>query len=46
MALLGLDGARAKAQRLEAEAIGHLSELGEPAEPLRALASYVVQRSH
>ena len=46
VSLLGLDGARAKAQRLEAEAIGHLSELGDAAEPLRALASYVVQRSH
>jgi farnesyl diphosphate synthase len=46
VALLGLDGAREKAKRLEAEAIGHLTELGPAADPLRALASYVVERSH
>ncbi|MGE0711070.1 MAG: polyprenyl synthetase family protein [Planctomycetota bacterium] len=44
VALLGLEGARAKARALEAEALGHLAELGSAAEPLRALARYVVTR--
>lgn len=45
VALLGLDGARAKASALERAAIDHLADLGAPAEPLRALARYVVARS-
>lgn len=44
VALLGLQGAREKAKGLEADALAHLSDLGEAAEPLRALASYVVAR--
>jgi len=44
VALLGLDGARAKAKALEADALDALSELGPAAEPLRQLASYVVDR--
>jgi geranylgeranyl diphosphate synthase type II len=44
VALLGLDGARAKAARLEAEALAAVADLGPAAEPLRALARYVVSR--
>lgn len=45
-ALLGLDGARQKAQTLSDEAIAALAMFGEDAEPLRQLARYVVQRNH
>ncbi len=44
VALLGLEGARAKAAALEREAHEHLAALGAPAEPLRELATYVVSR--
>jgi geranylgeranyl pyrophosphate synthase len=43
-ALLGLEGARAKAAALRDEALRHLEGLGPAAEPLRALARYVVDR--
>ena len=44
-ALLGLPGARAKAAALRDEALRHVEGLGPAAEPLRALARYVVERS-
>ena len=44
VALLGLEGARAKAAALEAEASRALEPLGEAAQTLRDLARYVVQR--
>lgn len=44
VALLGLDGARAKAQALEAEAGRALEPFGEAGQTLRELARYVVQR--
>jgi geranylgeranyl diphosphate synthase type II len=44
VSLLGLEGARAKANALEADAIASLQALGEGADPLRALARYVVRR--
>jgi farnesyl diphosphate synthase/geranylgeranyl diphosphate synthase type II len=43
-ALLGLDEARRRADALCAEALALLSPFGEPAEPLRALARFVVTR--
>lgn len=45
VALLGLDGARAKGKRLEEQALAALGELGPAAEPLRALARYITSRS-
>lgn len=45
VALLGLDGARAKAKRLEQDAIAALAELGAGAEPLRDLARYITSRT-
>ena len=45
VALLGLDGARAKAKRLEEEAVAALSELGPRAQPLRELARFVTART-
>jgi farnesyl diphosphate synthase/geranylgeranyl diphosphate synthase type II len=42
--LMGLDGARAEAQRLLVEAIGALEIFGESAERLRQLAHYIVER--
>jgi len=44
VALLGLEGARAKAAALEAEALEAVAGLGPEAEPLRALARFVVAR--
>lgn len=44
VALLGLEGARAKAADCEREAVAHLDGLGEAAEPLRELARFVVHR--
>lgn len=43
-ALLGLDGARAKARALRDEALRHLEGLPAAADPLRALARYIVDR--
>jgi geranylgeranyl pyrophosphate synthase len=45
-ALLGLDGARAKAQALHGEAIGALASFGDAADPLRQLSRYVIERGH
>jgi len=44
VALLGLDGARAKAKALELRAHEALSEFGEAGQTLAALATYVVSR--
>ena len=46
VALLGLKQARARAASLSARAVSHLAEFGAPADMLRALAAYVVDRSH
>jgi len=42
--VLGLDGARARAQALLAEALDELASLGAAGEPLRALLRYAVTR--
>jgi len=42
--LLGLEGAKAEAQKLEDKAIDALSVFGDEANPLRALATYIVKR--
>jgi farnesyl diphosphate synthase len=42
--LLGLERARAQAERLAAQASDHLDSLGERAELLRALADYTISR--
>jgi geranylgeranyl pyrophosphate synthase len=42
--LLGIDGARAEAERLAASAIAHLATVGIPAGALGALARYIVER--
>ena len=44
--LLGLDGARQKAQELYEEAHAALESFGEGAEALRKIALYIVQRKH
>lgn len=44
--LLGLDGAKAEAQRLLAEALEALGGFGESADLLRELARYIVARDH
>lgn len=44
--LLGLDGARQKAQALYEEAISALDDFGEDAQTLREIALYIVQRKH
>ncbi len=43
-ALLGLDGARQRADALYAEALAALDGFGDAAEPLRWMARYIVQR--
>ena len=43
--LLGIDGARAEAQRLSRSAIGHLDRTGVPSGALAALAGYIVMRN-
>ncbi|EPC00910.1 farnesyl-diphosphate synthase [Litchfieldella anticariensis FP35 = DSM 16096] len=45
-ALLGLDGARAKARALLDEALASLAPLGEQATPLAELARYMIERDH
>lgn len=42
--LLGLDRARAQAERLADQARAHLDSFGERADPLRSLASYTIAR--
>ena len=44
VALLGIDGARAEAERLAARAAGALGAFGAEADGLRSLARYVVER--
>ena len=44
--LLGLDGAREKAQELHREALAGLSGFGDEVEPLRWLSSYIVDRAN
>ena len=44
--LLGLDGAREKAQLLRQDALDQLSVFGQNADPLRGLADYIVSRKH
>jgi geranylgeranyl diphosphate synthase type II len=44
-ALLGLSEARRRAEELRDLAIDALVPLGEPAEPLRAIASYIIDRT-
>ena len=46
IALLGVDRARAQAERLAEQAAAHLAGFGPEADRLRALAAYVVQRRH
>ncbi|MND70626.1 Farnesyl diphosphate synthase [compost metagenome] len=43
-ALLGLDNAKAYALELRDQALRAVASLGESAEPLRALARYIVER--
>lgn len=45
-ALLGLDAAKAYALELRDQALGALQAFGDTAEPLRALARYIVERRH
>ncbi len=44
--LLGLDGAREKAQELHREALAGLTVFGDEAEPLRQLSAYIVERAN
>ena len=44
--LMGLDGARAEADRLYSEAIDSLAPYGEKAVPLIAIAKYIVERQN
>ena len=44
-AVLGVDGARAEARALLARCLAATETLGPPAEPLRAIATFVVQRA-
>lgn len=46
VSLLGLDGARAKAQALHQQAQAALASFGESANTLRQLASYIVERGN
>jgi geranylgeranyl pyrophosphate synthase len=45
VALLGIEGARAEAQRLAASAVDHLDRAGVPSEALGGLAGYIVRRT-
>jgi geranylgeranyl diphosphate synthase type II len=44
--LLGLDGARAEAERLKEEAVASLKRFGDKAGPLLAITEYIVKRSN
>ena len=44
--LLGLEGAREKAELLRQDALEQLSVFGQNADPLRGLAEYIVNRKH
>src|SRR5687767_14401530 len=43
--LLGIEGARAEAQRLAQSAVAHLDQAGVPSGPLGSLAGYIVTRT-
>jgi geranylgeranyl pyrophosphate synthase len=45
VALLGIEGARAEAQRLARSAVEHLDSAGVPSDTLGALAGYIVYRT-
>jgi geranylgeranyl diphosphate synthase, type II len=45
-ALLGMDGAKRKAEDLHQQAITYLEPLGSGADPLRWISSYIVQREN
>jgi len=45
-ALYGLEGSRAKARELIEHALAALAPLGPPAEPIRALAAFIVERKN
>ena len=45
VALLGIEGARAEAQRLAHRAVAHLDRAGVPTDALGALAGYIVNRT-
>jgi farnesyl diphosphate synthase/geranylgeranyl diphosphate synthase type II len=45
-ALLGLEGARRRAQELTDEALAALTPLGEAGDPLAQLARYMIERDH
>ncbi len=45
-ALLGLDGAKQKAQQLHQQALESLDSFGDEAQILRDLSLYIIQRSH
>jgi geranylgeranyl pyrophosphate synthase len=45
VALLGIGGAQAEAQRLASSAVDHLDRAGVPSEALGALAGYIVNRT-
>ncbi|MEE8058506.1 MAG: farnesyl diphosphate synthase [Pseudomonadales bacterium] len=44
--LLGLDGAKAKAQQLHQQALAALADFGPSAQHLRDLANYIISRRH
>ena len=44
-ALLGLDGAKQRAQELYQEALTSLDFFGDKAEPLRWMAKYIISRN-
>jgi farnesyl diphosphate synthase len=46
VSLLGVDRARAQAQALVDQAIGHLAHYGAEGDLLRAIARYVIERDH
>ena len=46
VALLGLEGARAKAQELHQQALAALNEFGDNADYLRALSAYIIERGN
>lgn len=46
VALLGLDGARAKAQELHQQALAALENFGDSANYLRALSAYIIERGN
>ncbi len=45
-ALLGLKEAKLRARELHEEALQHLNNFGDEADPLRWLSAYIVERSH